>query len=234
MKQGILYGIGVGPGAPDLITLRAARTLSDVDVILAAASPSNDYSLALEIARPHFGAQTRVLRLEFPMTRDKRILQDAWRKAAESAIAILASGENAAFLTLGDPLVYSTFAYLQRAVKEIAPDAVIRIVPGITSYQAAAARTGISLCEGGEHFTLVSGIAPENELRKVLANPGPTAILKVYRNHEAIKKALTATGRAQSCVQASFIEQQKEVIRTGASDSKPPYMTLILSPAPRK
>ena len=82
--NGILYGVGVGPGAPDLLTLRAVRVLGEVDVILAAASPRNDFSAALDTARPHLRADVRVLRLEFPMTRDRAVLREAWRVAAQT------------------------------------------------------------------------------------------------------------------------------------------------------
>uniref|UniRef100_UPI002611171B SAM-dependent methyltransferase n=1 Tax=uncultured Desulfovibrio sp. TaxID=167968 RepID=UPI002611171B len=79
--NGTLYAVGVGPGAPDLLTLRAARVLGGVDVILAAASPRNDYSAALETARPPLRADARILRLEFPMTREEAPLRAAWRAA---------------------------------------------------------------------------------------------------------------------------------------------------------
>lgn len=227
--KGALYGIGVGPGAPDLITLRAATALGEANVILAASSASNDYSIALQIAKPHLRPGARIEYLDFPMTRDKRILANAWREAARITVDILDNGENAAFITLGDPLIYSTFAYLQKAVKELEPDIAIKIIPGITSMQAAAARTGLSLCEGAEPFLILPGIAPGADLVKYLENNIPAAILKVYRNHEAIKKALAATGRADNCIEASFVEQENEKIRRGPGQGKPPYMTLILS-----
>ena len=106
---GTLYAVGVGPGAPDLLTLRAVEALRRVDVILAAASPRNDYSRALETARPHLRPDVRLQRLEFPMTHDKATLRAAWEKAAGITRDVLRGGENAAFLTIGDPLVYSTF-----------------------------------------------------------------------------------------------------------------------------
>ncbi len=232
MSTGILYGIGVGPGAPDLLTLRAVKALAETDVILAASSAANDYSLALRIASPHVNKEARILKLGFPMSKDRAILQKAWSEAAAQTLKILAKGENAAFITLGDPLIYSTFAYLQREVKKLAPEAQIRIVPGITSFQAAAAKTGASLCEGAETFTLIPGILQEQKLARLLDNPDPAAILKVYRNHEAIKKALAKSGRA--CIQASFIEQPGEKIQSGAPEEKPPYMTLILCPGMEK
>ena len=132
---GTLYGLGVGPGAPDLLTLRAVNVLRTVDVILAAASPRNDYSAALDTARPHLRADARLLRLEFPMTRDAGILRAAWLKAAEAARDVLEGGENAAFLTIGDPLVYSTFGYLLRTLREVAPTCRWRSCPALPPFR---------------------------------------------------------------------------------------------------
>lgn len=232
MNNGILYGIGVGPGAPDLITLRAVNALARVDAILAAASPKNDDSAALAIAKPHLNPAANILRLDFPMTRDNASLQKAWQTTASTTMQVLATGKNAAFLTLGDPLIYSTFAYLLRAVLKLAPATPVQIIPGITSFQAAAAQTGISLCEGEESFTLISGIAGEEEIENLLRNPGPAAILKVYSNYQAIARALKTAKR--ECVQVSFVERAGEEIRRGAPDKKPPYMTLVLCPARNK
>ena len=98
---GTLYAVGVGPGAPDLLTLRAVEALRLVDVILAAASPRNDYSRALETARPHLRPDVRLQRLEFPMTHDRATLRAAWEKAAGITRDVLRGGANAAFLTIG-------------------------------------------------------------------------------------------------------------------------------------
>lgn len=224
-----LYAIGVGPGAPDLLTLRAANLLSSIDVVLTAASPSNDYSLALAIAKPHLPAYAQVVRLEFPMTRDEHILATAWQKAAQTTLGVLANGKNAAFLTLGDPLIYSTFAYLLRALRTINPIIEVEIVPGITSFQAAAAAVKMSLCENSEPLTIIPGILPEAELVQLLRNPGAAAILKVYRNYENINKALQTTRRDENCITCSNVEEDRQKIQHGLPSHKPAYMTLILA-----
>lgn len=231
---GTLYGIGVGPGAPDLLTLRAVAVLRKVDVILAAASPRNDYSAALEIARPHLRPEARLLRLEFPMTRDPGTLRAAWQKAAQAAGEVLEGGESAAFLTIGDPLIYSTFGYLLRTLRESAPELRVEIVPGITSFQAAAARTGTVLCESGETLRILPGINGRDDLAEELRQADTAVILKAYRNFPAISEALRRTGRSGSALLASHVEQAEETIRRGigAMDGTPPYMSLILSRMP--
>ena len=137
--SGHLYGIGVGPGDPELLTIKAANVLGRVDLILAASSTRNDDSLALDIARPHLKQGTRVIRLGFPMSRDEDTLQSAWVENARLVLKELEAGHDAAFITLGDPLLYSTFAYLLRTLRTLAPDQEVTVVPGITSFQAVAA-----------------------------------------------------------------------------------------------
>lgn len=233
---GVLYGVGVGPGAPDLLTLRAVSVLGKVDVILAAASPRNDYSAALETARPHLRPDVRMLRLEFPMTRDRAVLHEAWRVAAEETQKVLENGENAAFLTIGDPLVYSTFGYLMQTLKQRAPHLPVEIISGITSIQAAAARTGTILCENSESLRIIPGINSREELEKALDDADTAVILKAYRNLPAIVDALRATGRLDSCMLASHVEQPAERLRQGIDleEGTPPYMSLVISRKPKK
>jgi len=233
--HGILYGVGVGPGAPDLLTLRAVRVLGEVDVILAAASPRNDFSAALDTARPHLRPDVRVQRLEFPMTRDRAVLHEAWRVAAQTTRGVLESGQSAAFLTIGDPLVYSTFGYLMRTLGECAPHLRVEVVPGITSFQAAAARTRTVLCENGETLRIIPGINSRQSLEDSLHESDTAVILKAYRNLPAIAEALDATNRLDSCLLASHVEQPAENVRQGLGglEGTPPYMSLILSRKPK-
>ena len=233
--HGILYGVDVGPGAPDLLTLRAVRVLGEVDVILAAASPRNDFSAALDTARPHLRTDVRVQRLEFPMTRDKAVLHEAWRVAAQTTRDVLESGQSAAFLTIGDPLVYSTFGYLMRTLGECAPHLKVEVVPGITSFQAAAARTRTVLCENGETLRIIPGINSRQSLEESLHESDTAVILKAYRNLAAIAEALDATKRLDSCLLASHVEQPAERVRQGLGglEGTPPYMSLILSRKPK-
>lgn len=228
-RYGTLYGIGVGPGDPDLITLKAVKTLQKADVVLAAASTKNEASLALSIAAPHLAPDAQTLRLDFPMTRDPAALAAAWRDNADTVAKILDAGKNAAFLTLGDPLTYSTFGYLARELA-LRTDAPVEVVPGVTSYQAAAARTGRVLVESGESLAVVSGVADEASLTRVLESAQSAVILKAYKNLPAIRRVLGRLGLGEACVFVTRLGLEGEEVRHGLDNlpEKPSYFSLIL------
>ena len=120
-KTGTLYGIGVGPGDPDLITVKAVKILNRVDIVFAAASTKNNHSLAVNIARPHIPENAAVKMLRFPMTRDKHQTRAAWQEHSHTIIAELEKGKNVAFLTLGDSLTFSTYGYILRHIQDTPP-----------------------------------------------------------------------------------------------------------------
>ena len=231
-KAGTLYGIGVGPGDPDLITIKAAKILSRVKTVFAAASTKNHHSLAVNIARRHIPQDTAVKMLRFPMTRDKDETHKAWRANARIIIEELEKGYNAAFLTLGDSLTYSTYGYIARYVHQIAPHIVIHTVPGITSYQAAAARLNTPLVEGEESLMVVSGAKGGDRLRELTAKPENIVFLKAYRNVKDIKGALEEIGMYASCVGVKNCGHPNEEIVADMeelSSRTPDYWTLIIA-----
>lgn len=229
-RYGTLYGIGVGPGDPELITLKAVNTLKKVDVVFAAASTKNDFSLAQQIAAPHLRAGVDIVRLEFPMTRDQQVLDTAWRANADAVIAVLAKGRDAAFLTLGDPMTYSTFGYLLRTLNGLLSEIPVRVIPGITSYQAAAAHTGRVLVESGESLTVLSGVAPEEELEAALKSADSAVILKAYKTMPVIRRVLTRLGLAESAVFVTRLGHEGQEVITGLNNipEKPSYFSLLL------
>ncbi|NDV21724.1 precorrin-2 C(20)-methyltransferase [Desulfovibrio sp. JC022] len=186
-NSGKIYGIGVGPGDSDLLTVRAVRVLEKVDVVFAASSTKNEYSHSLEIASEFVRDDCEVVKLGYPMTRDKDILNDAWEENCRIACQQLEGGKTAAFLTLGDPLIYSTFGYMMQTMKRLCPDVEFEVVPGITSYQAAAARSQQVLVESGQNLLLTSGVADPEKFAESLGNVDNAVILKAYRNFPELR-----------------------------------------------
>jgi precorrin-2/cobalt-factor-2 C20-methyltransferase len=229
---GTLYGIGVGPGDPGLIPLKSVRILRRVDMIFAAASTKNDHSQAVNIARPHIPATTEVRRLAFPMTKDPAKKQAAWQEHAQTLIDELSKGRDVAFLTLGDSMTYATYGYIVKCVQVLAPHIPIETIPGISSYQAAAARVNIPLVEGEESLLLLSGVEGGQQLRQLSQCAENVVFLKAYRNTPDIIAALDEADMLASsvCVTNCGFENE-EIIRDirKLADRPPGYWTLIIA-----
>jgi precorrin-2/cobalt-factor-2 C20-methyltransferase len=231
-QTGTLYGIGVGPGDPDLVTLKAAKILSRVDIVYAAASTRNHHSLAKDIARPHVPAATPIEMLKFPMTRDKKETHGAWEINSRTIIEKLESGRDVAFLTLGDAMTYSTYGYIVRYISTMAPHLRIETIPGIASYQAAAARLNTPLVEGEESLMVISGAKGGNRLRALASKPENVVFLKAYRNVKDITDALTENGSYQQCIGIKNCGHENEEIIPNIEElnkQSPNYWTLIIA-----
>ncbi|MGD9247909.1 MAG: precorrin-2 C(20)-methyltransferase [Desulfobacteraceae bacterium] len=231
-EHGTLYGIGVGPGDPELIPVKAVEILKNVDVIFAAASSKNNHSRAVNIAGAYIPAATRLQILPFPMCKDEAEKAAAWKSHAGSILAVLQDGLDAAFLTLGDPLTYATYGYILKSMQALAPHVRMVTVPGISSFQAAAARVNIPLVEGNESLTVVSGIEGGDAIRKLETGVDNLVIMKAYKNVEDITAALAESGRVETSVAVvnCSMENEKIIEDVRELNSTPPgYWTLILS-----
>ncbi len=231
-KTGKLFGIGVGPGDPDLISIKAVRILKQVDVIFAASSSKNSHSLALDIAKEHIPESTKIVMLSFPMTRNRKETQKAWLENAKIIIDYVNKGKKAAFITVGDSTTYSTFGYITKVIRKTAPDLPIETVPGITSYQAAAARLNIPLVEAEESLLITSGVEGGNRLRNISPLPENVVFLKAYKNAADIAAALEEKGMLENSVGISRCGMKDEEIIKDVGEfkaRKPGYWTVIIA-----
>ncbi len=233
MKQkiGKFFGVGVGPGDPELISLKAVRILRSMHTIFAASSTKNSHSVAMRIARPYLPQGTSVIRLSFPMTSDKKILKESWRKNAATIVKELERGKDVAFITVGDPLTYSTYGYVIREIKRIAPHIDIQTVPGITSYQAAAALVHLPLAEGEETLLVLSGSKGGEHLRRLGGRVDNIVLLKVYRHFQDIYSVLKEMDLNEATIGITCCGQPDEKIITDVKemvDKKLNYFTLLL------
>lgn len=232
---GTLYGIGVGPGDPELLTLKAARILGRVAAVFAAASSKNDHSLAQTIVGPHLPPGTSIIRLAFPMTRDAAALADAWQANAAAMADVLAQGRDAAFITLGDPMLYSTFSYVLPLVRDRLPGLPVTIVPGITSLQAAAATTATPLAAAGENLLVASGVDAPERLQQALATADNAVILKAYRQFPRLRQLLTDMGldRHTTFVTRLGLDGEAVVPDLAQAPDAPHYLSLCLVKRPK-
>ncbi len=230
-QLGTFYGIGVGPGDPDLLTVKAAKTLGRMEVVFTASSTKNDYSMAYEIAREYIPATARVISLPFRMSLRREERERARRENAERVLDVLKEGKDAAFLTLGDPLTYSTFSYLAATLRTLNSDLTIQTIPGITSYQAAASRLLLPLCEGDESLLVLSGTEGGTELRKVADQVDNIVMLKTYKNFDHILATLEELDLVDKTIGISRCGLEGEAIIRDIrrfKDRHPPYFTLLL------
>lgn len=228
---GKLFGVGVGPGDPELLTIKAVRIIKEADIIFTAASTKNRYSLAVEIATPYISPLTRIEKLSFPMTKDEKEVETAWIHNAKQIAEQLKKGKNVVFLTLGDPTTYSTFGYILKKMECIMPQADIETIPGITSFHAASARLNKILVEGEESLLITSGAFGGEQIRKN-SSVENVAIVKAYKNIKDINSALKETGFDNKAVAVSKCGRENEQIIKNIHEletKKPDYWTLILA-----
>lgn len=179
MLRGTFYGLGVGPGGNGLLTVRAAEILRKTGVLCVPGRTAGAESRALTIARPYLAPNVPVVELVFPMSRDSAVLEQHWLAAAEKVGELLAAHEVVSFITIGDPLTYSTCGYLLSYLRRLHPDAKTEIVPGVTSFQAAAALLQLPLAEGDERLAVVTAPLWQEELAELLGRFATIVILKV-------------------------------------------------------
>lgn len=152
---GKFFGVGVGPGDPQLLTLQAVNVLQSVDLVAIPKSKMERESVAWDIAKVHCPPSVRLIKLEMPMTADQQILAKAWQDGAETLLAELKQGKSVAFITLGDPSLYSTYSYLLNNLQKKLPTECITTVPGITAMAAAAAKINLPLATGDEPLLIL-------------------------------------------------------------------------------
>lgn len=219
------YGVGVGPGDPKLLTLRAVEVLQEIEVIAIPKSKMDRESIAWEIAKTHCPTGVKILELEMPMTSDDSILRAAWQSAADKIQDEMKKGNSVAFLTLGDPSLYSTYSYLLSVLENVLSSEQIETIPGITAMAAAAARVNWPLATGNEPLVILPGIEGLEEYAKY-----PNLVLmKVSRNLPEVMKRIQMTG-AQALL-ATRVGQAGEEIRVLSAQEeieKVDYLSLIL------
>jgi precorrin-2/cobalt-factor-2 C20-methyltransferase len=212
MQLGTLYGVGVGPGAPDLLTLRAVNVLKSVPVLALPRSSDYGASMAWKIIKPVIGesAEQERLFLTFPMKKDPETLRPAWDKAFAEIGKRLESGQSVAFATEGDPSLYSTFIYLGREAQQRWPGIKVEIVPGVSSINAVAAVTQIPLADGQERIAIIPANYGIADLTKVLAEFDTTILMKIGSEMPNVLAALEQQGLTDKAVfvsKATMAEQ---------------------------
>lgn len=227
-----VYAVGVGPGDPELMTRKAERVLRHVDVIVAPVSKPQEASVALETARGILDeTRQEIILHQFPMTSDKSRLLQAWQEAAALIVARVEAGQEVAFITIGDPLFYSTFIYLLRIFKTSYPWIPVEIVPGISSINAAAAQAMVPLVEGDERMLIIPATGGLDLIKAALASCETLVLLKVKPVYAEILELLRQTGREQAAIFVERVGSNRQKVLTDIGDMarhKPDYLSLMI------
>ena len=234
--MGTLIGVGVGPGDPELITARAVRVLGEVDRVFAPSTAVDAVGRAESIVRQACPA-TVVERLAFEMSGgEARAI--ALAAAADRVVECLDAGEEIAFITLGDPNVYSTFPTLASAVRAHRPECPVATVPGITAFQDLAARSGTVLLTATEHLRLVTALDGPDAVDAALDDPDAAVVVyKGGRHLPAVAKRLADAGRLDGAVAGELLGLPGERIGSAADMAEAPasyLVTVIVPPSGRE
>jgi len=230
--QSCLYAVGVGPGDPELITRKAERILRAAPVICAPTGAAEAASYALAIVEPFLDrSRQEVLTRVFPMSKDESELLPFWEETAAEIAGRLRAGQDVAFITIGDPFLYSTFLYLYRIFRERYPELRIEVVPGISSIGAAAAAAGVPLGIAADRIAILPATYEEGGVRQTLLDYDTVILMKVHRVFDRLYGLLCELGLEKSAVFVRRVGSVEEEVVTDLAalvGKKLDYLSLLI------
>lgn len=228
-QAGCFYAVGIGPGSADLLTVRAVDIIKSADVIIAPRAETAEKSIALEAIKPYITDQ-EIIEHIYPMKRDINATLDCWGKVADIICEKTSQNMSVAQITLGDPLIYSTSSYLLDCLEGKLERKRIQVVPGISAFQAAAAKFQEILCLQEDRVTMMPG-TDLIEVGKALESCETLLLYKAGRNIEKIKELLLSRGLLKNAKAAFYVEQDQELLWWNMEedlDHSGKYMTIVI------
>jgi len=191
-----LIGIGVGPGDPDLLTVKAVKAIQRADTIMCPASNEDRPSIALSVVTPLIdkSKNQEIIKLIFPMTKDKDVLEKHWKENAKIMADKVLSGKNVVYLTVGDPYLYSTWIYMHREIEANHPEMKVSVIPGIVSMFTFASKVGISIAEGAEKVAIIPSCYDMSSVKEIAKNSEVLVFLKDGRYFDQVIDLLRESG----------------------------------------
>ena len=224
-KKGIAYGVGVGPGDPELMTVKAIRLIKENDVIaLPGKEPKETTAYQIAVQMVSELAEKELVPVFMPMVHDKKVQQENHEKGAALIASYLDQGKNVVYLTLGDSTVYCTFSYLQHILE--ADGYQTELVSGITSFCAAAARLNIPLTEWQEPMHVIPAV---HRLEEPLELPGTYVLMKSGSKMKEVKDLLRQSGKQVSMVENCGMPDEKIYRDVEEIPDEAGYFSLIIA-----
>lgn len=212
-----LIGIGVGPGDPELLTVKAVKAIQDADIIMCPASKEDRPSIALSVVDSIIdkSKNQEIIKLIFPMTKDKDVLEETWKRNAKIMAETVLSGKNVVYLTVGDPFLYSTWIYMHRDLTEKYPEMDISVIPGIVSMFTFASKVGVSIAEGAEKVAIIPSCYDLSSVKEIAKNSESMIFLKDGRYFDQVINVLKESGFPDNSIFAigQDLGTENEIIR---------------------
>ena len=212
-----LTGIGVGPGDPDLLTVKAVKAIQDADMIMCPASAEDRPSIALSVVESLIdkSKNQEIVKLIFPMTKDKAVLEAHWKENSKIMAEKVLSGKNVVYLTVGDPYLYSTWIYMHREISKKHPEMKITVIPGIVSMFTFASKVGISIAEGAEKVSIIPSCYDLSSVKEIAKNSEVLVFLKDGRYFDQVIELVRESGFPDDSIFAigQDLGTDKEIIR---------------------
>lgn len=212
-----LIGIGVGPGDPELLTVKAVKAIQNADIIMCPASKKDRPSIALSVVEPLIdkSKSQEIVKLIFPMTKDRDILKETWKRNAKIMAGKVLSGKNVVYLTVGDPYLYSTWIYMHKDLEQNYPDMKISVIPGIVSMFTFASKVGVSIAEGAEKVAIIPSCYDLSSVKEIAKNSETMVFLKDGRYFDQVIDVLKESGFPDDSIFAigQDLGTENEIIR---------------------
>ena len=212
-----LIGIGVGPGDPELLTVKAVKAIQNADTIMCPASNKDRPSIALSVVSSLIdkSKNQEIIKLIFPMTKDKDILEQTWKRNAKIMAETVLTGKNVVYLTVGDPFLYSTWIYMHKDLKENYPNMNISVIPGIVSIFTFASKVGVSVAEGAEKVAIIPSCYDLSSVKEIAKHSESMIFLKDGRYFDQVIKVLKESGFPDDSIFAigQDLGTENEIIR---------------------
>lgn len=231
-KKGKLFGIGVGPGDPELLTVKAVKAIQNADLIITPKTEKKEGSVAFNIAKSYIPDSVEIFPMVFQMNRDMDAVKKQWDINRKLIQEKLDEGKNLVFLTLGDPMLYSTYMYIFHEFED-SPDYEVETIPGIPAFLGIASYVGLPVTEWEENVLIIPATADHEKFDTALSASDNAVIMKVYKDFAFVQAELRKHHMLQRSIMVSRAGLPDEVLikDIGAlpADYKPNYLSTIIA-----